>query len=942
MKYLKINKEIHFPALPHWSMLLIGFLLLLGCGGIDNSDWQWEKVSATGEPTARHEAGLVAYKKKIYLMGGRRINPTDVFDPSTNIWTAMSPPPIELHHFQPIAVEDTIYLIGAMTGKWPNEKPLDRVIKYYPKKDVYEYGHQIPAQRRRGGAGVVYHNNKIYIVGGITKGHMDGYQPWLDEYNPQTGEWRVLEDAPDARDHINAAVAQNKLYVFGGRRTSKKTGEDMALTSSHGNIYNFETSHWEAVTQNLEIPTQRAGNAAFSWNNEIIIGGGESTAHEVAHNEVEAYNRDTKTWRKWPSLIEGRHGSGFAVVDDYVYIASGSGNRGGGPELTSIERLKLPSKSLSKTNEKVDLTPVYKKWHTVELSFKGPLTSETASDNPFLNYRLVVFFRNGEKQYKLRGFYAADGNASETGANNGAIWKVRFTPDMLGEWSYSAVLQQGEKIALEDDLGIGAELPIDNSEGSFMVIASDKAEPDFRSHGRLHVSKGYYKFQDSEKYWIKGGTNSPENLLAYVDFDDTYRIQASSKDGEASTTAEIHSYKSHRDDWEEGDPSWKNGKGKALIGAMNYLASKGMNSSYFLTMNILGDGKDVWPYISPEKITRFDVSKLEQWEIVFRHMQSKGILLHMVLQETENETMLDKGDTGPMRQLYLNELIARFAHHPALIWNLGEENGPAPWTPVGQNDRQRKDMTMYLKETDPFKHPVLLHTHSYDPLRSGFLDSIVGYPYLDGLSLQQDKREKVPEVINHWKTKASEAGHEWLITMDEIGMWFDGALTDIEDPNHDSLRQYALWGTLMSGGAGVEWYFGAKHPHNDLTSEDWRQRNRLWEITKNATDFFENYLPYWEMKANHKLVNRSDAYCFSKTSAIYAIYLPTVNNNTLDLKEVEGDFSIKWYDPVSGGELQTGSVETISGKGVRKIGSPPANGNPSQKDWVCLIKLINK
>ena len=163
--------------------------------------------------------------------------------------------------------------------------------------------------------------------------------------------------------------------------------------------------------------------------------------------------------------------------------------------------------------------------------------------------------------------------------------------------------------------------------------------------------------------------------------------------------------------------SWQNGKGKGLIGALNYLSDKGMNVAYFLTLNIMGDGKDVWPYEDPSDFSRFDVSKLEQWNLIFTHMQGKGILLHIVLQETENELMLDEGNTGPQRKLYLNELIARFGHHPGLIWNLGEENGPASFSPNAQNDTQRKAMISHLKSNDPYKHPVLLHTHSHEPAR---------------------------------------------------------------------------------------------------------------------------------------------------------------------------------------------------------------------------------
>jgi len=586
-------------------------------------------------------------------------------------------------------------------------------------------------------------------------------------------------------------------------------------------------------------------------------------------------------------------------------------------------------------------TETYSQWHTITISFKGPQTNEDAPDNPFLNYRLSVDFQHEETKHTIRGFYATDGNSAESSTNSGSIWQVRFTPDKIGKWSYKATLQKGDSIALTDDLNIGKLIPIDNGENNFYVIASDKSGVDFRAKGRLEASKGYFKFRDTDEYWIKAGTNSPENLLGYVDFDDTYRILAEARDGEAAAPDSIHRYKPHLKDWQTGDPTWKNGKGKSIVGAINYLASKGMNSAYFLTLNILGDGKDVWPYVSPEDFTRFDVSKLEQWEILFSHMQSKGILLHMVIQETENETMLDNGDTGPLRQLYFRELIARFGHHLALVWNLGEENGPAPWTPIGQNDSQRKAMARFLKENDPYQHPVVLHTHSEDPLRADILSDIIGFKYLDGLSLQQAEREHAGAVVEKWRTKSKEINQDWLITMDEIGKWYDGALTDEEDPNHDTLRRYALWGTLLSGGAGVEWYFGAKHPQNDLTSEDWRKRDHLWEITNYAKEFFNAHLPYWKMQPQHSLVNSDEAYCLRKVNEVYAIYLPDANKHTLNLTEASGGFSVQWFNPRSGDELETGSVSKIIGGGICNLGFPPNHANTSaNQDWVVLVKKL--
>lgn len=579
----------------------------------------------------------------------------------------------------------------------------------------------------------------------------------------------------------------------------------------------------------------------------------------------------------------------------------------------------------------------YRQWHTVTLSFEGPETSEEAGENPFLNYRLWVTFKNGENEYIIPGFYAADGDAAETSADSGNIWQVRFTPDQQGKWSYAATMHKGENIALSEDPDDGTPVEITNASGDFKVIPSDKQGDDFRGHGRLIGSNGYFQFKDSGEYWIKGGADSPENLLAYEGFDGTYRMQTSNDDGEAKTNDTIHNYAPHLKDWKEGDPTWQDGKGKGLIGALNYLSSKGMNVVYFLTNNIKGDGKDVWPYVSPDDFTRFDVSKLEQWEIVFQHMQSKGVLLHMVLQETENETMLDGGDTGPLRQLYLRELLARFGHHLGMNFNLGEENGLADFTPIAQNDEQRKEMTRFITKIDPYDHPILLHTHSHEPARTNVLDSIVGFTDLDGLSLQVDKREGASGVVETWKNKSREAGHEWMITMDEIGMWHTGARSDSLDGNHDTLRRYVLWGTLLSGAAGVEWYFGANNRYHDLNTEDWRTRDRLWEITDYALNFFRAHLPYWEMSPEHGLINSKEAYCFRKTGEIYAVYLPDSKQYAIDLTEAGGDYSLHWYDPLKGGELQQGSIKTVQGGSVQELGFPP---EADKQDWVALLQIV--
>lgn len=339
----------------HLSLALLLTLVFTGHVTADTptTAWAWETLSTHGEPTARHEASVVAYKGKLYLIGGRRINPVNVYDPETNTWTEKSKTPIELHHFQSVVVGDAIYLMGAMTGGWPNETPLDRVIIYYPETDRFEFGDLIPEGRRRGGAGVVYHGGKIYMIGGITNGHMNGYVAWFDEYDPQTGEWRILPDAPHKRDHFSASASGSKLYAIAGRETEHAVGNDFGPTHKYGDVFDLKTGKWEPTTETFTLPTTRAGAMTLAWDNKLIIGGGESEHQEPAHSEVEVFDIDSQSWLKWPSLNQGRHGSGFVIIGDYLYTASGCGMRGGEPELTSIERLKLTDQPQSRGKKKL-------------------------------------------------------------------------------------------------------------------------------------------------------------------------------------------------------------------------------------------------------------------------------------------------------------------------------------------------------------------------------------------------------------------------------------------------------------------------------------------------------------------------------------------------------------------------------------------------------------
>lgn len=586
--------------------------------------------------------------------------------------------------------------------------------------------------------------------------------------------------------------------------------------------------------------------------------------------------------------------------------------------------------ALSGCQLKSKALPSVEQWRPLTLSFHGPDTSERADENPFTDYRLWVRFTHKESEKIVRGFYAADGDAAQTSAGEGNVWQVRFSPDKPGSWHYEAFLYTGDNVAITQDLNAGTQIELARASGHFSVTRAAAQAPGFYRAGRLHTQGRYYKTEGNDKYWLKGGTNSPENLLAFKDFDQTYRTNQQNRDGEAASGTQIHHFEPHARDWQAGDPAWKANKGKNLVGLMNYLADMGMNSAYFLTLNLQGDGKEVWPFIEPTIYDRFDVSKLEQWNIVFTHMQSLGIALHIVLQETENERLLDNGDTGPLRQLYLQELIARFGHHPGLIWNLGEENGPAEFSPDAQTDQQRIAMANFIKDADPYKHPVIIHTHSTPESKNEILTPLLGLTALDGLSFQVNHREQVNDEIRKWLNKSFSHKQPWAITMDEIGEWMDGAKTDEVDPTHDSLRRHALWGTILAGGAGVEWYFGAHQDHNDLTAEDLRSRHNLWRQTKIALDFFRQHTRFWEMQPMHQLQRESELYGSAEPGHRYVLYLMQDAPVSLTLPDKQ-NYTLAWFDPVEGGQL-INHPELLTG------GTITLPSAPSDKDWVALIE----
>ena len=688
---------------------------------------------------------------------------------------------------------------------------------------------------------------------------------------------------------------------------------------------NDGNSTYEVKVNNSIVGTSQSPPSKYSFeegakfiglfkNVNLKKGDKISVSSEIASNDGKEFSR-----ARWSGIALVSPGKGEELIGALAEIGTQQNVGNNVPKVSES------------ANVVVEQSGELKKWHKITFTFNGPETSENDEFNPFMNYRFNVLFTHEQtgKSFLVPGYFAADGKAGESSSVAGNKWRVHFTPNQTGTWNYKVDFRKGNWLAVSERKNAGESAGfMDGAEGVFSISENNKTEPDNRAKGMLlYDGTRYLKYAETSKPMLKVGPDAPENFLAYVDFDGTFQT-----DGHKDNL--VKTWEAHLKDWKNGDPSWKDGKGKAMIGALNYLASKGMNVFSFLTMNIVGDDQNVFPYIDYDTYDRFDCSKLDQWEIVFEHADKLGMFLHFKTMESENQGLLDNGAIGAKTKLYYRELMARFGHHLALNWNIGEEMGDwvknHPTPPLFTT--QRLAAAEYFYQNDPYHHHVVIHNGVP-------FDDILGTESkYTGVSLQTNKVDfsRVHEATLLWLKKSKEAGKQWAVAVDEPGDAQHSLLPDSEDPAHDNARINGLWGAFMAGAWGTEWYFGYQHEHSDLTCQDYRSRDLFWDQCRHLVDFFEsNNIPICSTENRDDLVDNGD-YCLAVNGEMYMVFLRKGKGN-LNLENVSGNFDVNWFDPRNGGKLQKGKPAKISAGKVIELSGAPSN---SEKDWVVLLNKI--
>ncbi len=571
-----------------------------------------------------------------------------------------------------------------------------------------------------------------------------------------------------------------------------------------------------------------------------------------------------------------------------------------------------------------------KKWHRITLSASLPDSNLSEAESTFKNFRVdVLFSRPDGSTIRVPGFFATDGDAANSSTSEGKIFKAYLRPDTIGDWSYTLLYYEGTDVALKNINDLPE--PTTTLNGNLNIIASDKTQPDLRALGRIRYatsgsdnSRRYLQYSETGKYLLKFGPDSPENFLSYEDFDRDTNFN------DCGNKCFDHKYTAHANDFNTNNPTWKTNKGQNIIGAINYLTNKAQVNS--MSMSLYGgDDVNVYPWTAPNKKFEYDVSKMEQWEIVLNHAEQKGLLLHFKLAEAENWNNLNTNEI----KIYYREMVARFGHHLGVEWNIAEEYGARFSGNISGGVNTKVNI---LAQLDPWQNHRVIHTRPEASAKKLYDDLLEIDAKLTGASMQNEHGDNYTEVFSLTldlinKSKANNT--PWVVTSDEQATANRG-LFNTQDPSNgavsDQARKFVLWGNLIAGGAGVMWYGGA---NGDFRTENMARFDQLHAWCKYAiVDFFENNsIPFWEMENNNNLITGNNNRCLAKLGDEYVIYLPNGGTTDLDLNNTNGSFQVQWFNPRNGGDLISGI--TINTNTTTSIGNPPSN---TDSDWVAYVK----
>ncbi len=277
-------------------------------------------------PLPHRNGKAVACQGKIYFMGGYCPETEDVretsnyeYDPQKDKWTVKANVPVGRSNFAIASFEERIFVIGG-------DPLLSNNDLYLTGEDEWEVLAPLSVPRQHIDCGRI--GEKIYVVGGLIKNPEPSEESQkkipaiatdtVEIYDIEENRWELGKPLQEARQGVQVAAVNGKLYAVGGAYDHRK---DFMLSSSFER-YDPDFGTWESLPD-LPVLVLAPGVAVIEGKIFIIGGSAIKGESQEASDKVYVFDTNRNRWGTASPLPKGIQFPGVTAIGDRIYVIGG-------------------------------------------------------------------------------------------------------------------------------------------------------------------------------------------------------------------------------------------------------------------------------------------------------------------------------------------------------------------------------------------------------------------------------------------------------------------------------------------------------------------------------------------------------------------------------------------------------------------------------------------
>lgn len=297
----------------------------LSLTGIPVGRW----TSLPESPSPRAEVSATRIGNVVYVVGGfdstgHTTSEVQRLDLASGRWGTVAPMPQALNHMSAVGYGGRLYVVGGYAQPSDTSSGAVRGFwRYDPATGRWQAMPDAPLARAAAGAAVLGH--RLYVAGG--RNDTTPAISTLAIFDFDTGRWSPGPSLAHAREHVAAVAAGGAVWLLGGRVSG--------VGSTDVERYRPGAAAWQSMSP---LPVARSGFQAVAVGNSVFAVGGENGASMVP--EVDRLDVRTGQWSQAGDLPLPRHGLGLVADGPLVFAIDGAPQ----PGLTmsrTVQRLRV-------------------------------------------------------------------------------------------------------------------------------------------------------------------------------------------------------------------------------------------------------------------------------------------------------------------------------------------------------------------------------------------------------------------------------------------------------------------------------------------------------------------------------------------------------------------------------------------------------------------------